>query len=79
MTLLIACTNCAASVSADYIADDDGARLFACCVCGEASVRFDFSRRVNGTSEVPALQPSPGRGGATDAAVWMTVAPLSFA
>lgn len=82
MTLIVVCSDCAAPVPADYIADSDGARLFGCCGCGVASAEWDFSnsnsRRDDGASESAVASP-PGLDGITDAAPGEVAASSSFA
>jgi hypothetical protein len=71
VTLIVVCSECAATVPADYIADDDGARLFACCACGYTTVELSFP------SEIAVAFP-PGLDSVTGAIVRATVAPLSL-
>lgn len=79
MTLIVVCSECSTSVAADYIADDDGARWFCCCVCGMSSAEWDFSnsnsRRSNGASEIAS--PTTSLTGGTGTAAWAAVVSLS--
>lgn len=49
----LTCENCGLLSPAELLSDDDGVRMFACCICGVASVEHSFPE----PAAVPASTP----------------------